>query len=733
MKKLFSIAAALLFGLSAMATETASGTYSVRTLDDATSTWDFGAKTTGSSQKIPNSTTDNGIYFVSASNGDQQLASSGGLSNKAASALYLPVISNASAGTITMTTFSTSDSRWLQLFVGEEAADEAKRLWSKPAATASDGKKGPQSFAFTASDLTELNGVYYLQFRSNNTEMKIATLSITLTNGDVYESGVTKYTVSYYDGANLLGTERVEEGAYATTASTYETKARHTFDGWFNDAALTSAANVATTAITADKPFYGKWTAEPVTYSSSLNIEQGVLDNSKAWDIEGAFAAAHIGYANINALDSLNSSSTANNEPFLGLKLKTAGAYVEVGLHAGDVLRVKFGNVADDIKVNGATVAKANLSAPYEHTAAADEYVRFETTTKNTVVLKQIMINEAIAAVALPGNETNTKLATLTLDGTAIEGFSSSKTTYDITLPEETTTAPVVAATAEGVGAVVGEITQATAIPGSATFTVTAANGTTTATYTINFSHLRGGKELTNVKFSNGAYGAIDETTHTVTVAYMGTMPTVEESSVVVSEGASAAFAAEAITVTAEDGTAQAYAIEGHALVASAALDTEITFDGTEAYVYAHYGWDAEKGIKFAKKVDDASNMRIAKGNTRIYMALPAAAEVDLTSGKGGARDVKIFVNGVESSVTKTAAANSAITISLSQSGDNFVMIDSNQDGGDGGFIKMFVRSQVATGMEEIATEKAVKFIENGQLYILKNGVRYNALGAVVE
>lgn len=41
----------------------------------------------------------------------------------------------------------------------------------------------------------------------------------------------------------------------------------------------------------------------------------------------------------------------------------------------------------------------------------------------------------------------------------------------------------------------------------------------------------------------------------------------------------------------------------------------------------------------------------------------------------------------------------------------------------------------VATAIEDAAVEggKAGKFIENGQLYILHNGVRYNALGAVVK
>lgn len=41
----------------------------------------------------------------------------------------------------------------------------------------------------------------------------------------------------------------------------------------------------------------------------------------------------------------------------------------------------------------------------------------------------------------------------------------------------------------------------------------------------------------------------------------------------------------------------------------------------------------------------------------------------------------------------------------------------------------------LATAIEDATAEgeKAGKFIENGQLYILHNGVKYNALGAIVK
>ena len=88
-------------------------------------------------------------------------------------------------------------------------------------------------------------------------------------------------------------------------------------------------------------------------YISSINIEQLVLDNGKSYNINAALTAAHIDFANINDLDSLNDDKTKRNEPYLGLKIKAADAYVAGWLKANDTLSVKFGNVGDAIKVVG--------------------------------------------------------------------------------------------------------------------------------------------------------------------------------------------------------------------------------------------------------------------------------------------------------------------------------------------------------------------------------------------
>jgi hypothetical protein len=82
---------------------------------------------------------------------------------------------------------------------------------------------------------------------------------------------------------------------------------------------------------------------------------------------------------------------------------------------------------------------------------------------------------------------TDATLSDIKVDGTAISGFSASTNTYSVELPYGTTTVPTVNATATDANAEV-EITPATALPGATTILVTAEDGTTTLTYTVNFT-----------------------------------------------------------------------------------------------------------------------------------------------------------------------------------------------------------------------------------------------------
>lgn len=80
----------------------------------------------------------------------------------------------------------------------------------------------------------------------------------------------------------------------------------------------------------------------------------------------------------------------------------------------------------------------------------------------------------------------NAKLASIAVDGTALDGFNPAKYNYTYDLPYGTTTVPVVTAQKQEDEQTVA-VTQATSVTGTATITVTAANGTTKSTYSITF------------------------------------------------------------------------------------------------------------------------------------------------------------------------------------------------------------------------------------------------------
>ena len=81
----------------------------------------------------------------------------------------------------------------------------------------------------------------------------------------------------------------------------------------------------------------------------------------------------------------------------------------------------------------------------------------------------------------------NARLADIQVNGSNISGFNAYLNTYNVQLPYGTTEVPVVTASAQDGGATV-TITQPTSTTGTATIHVAAADGTTTNTYTLNFS-----------------------------------------------------------------------------------------------------------------------------------------------------------------------------------------------------------------------------------------------------
>ena len=217
-----------------------SGKYSERTYNaDSTScTWDFTSVVTAD-VNITSEEIDNDIVLKPSEGNKLKVIKGSGLSTqKTQNSVYLPVPAGA-AGTVSATMFGNSDSRWLQLYVNGETASDSKRIWSKEGA-GTDGKRGPQSFTFTADDITTYQGKTYLTFTDNTTEMKIATFTIMLTTGTyaVGDGGTTEPPTPGTDAVNLPATLN-KANMSASSDDAWWTKDADYYDFGSTDAANT--------------------------------------------------------------------------------------------------------------------------------------------------------------------------------------------------------------------------------------------------------------------------------------------------------------------------------------------------------------------------------------------------------------------------------------------------------------------------------------------------------------
>ncbi len=117
-----------------------------------------------------------------------------------------------------------------------------------------------------------------------------------------------------------------------------------------------------------------------------------------------------------------------------------------------------------------------------------------------------------------PPASTDATLSSLTYNGTSVPNFDPNTTTYDVELPTGTTAVPTVAATKNDSKASDPVISAATSLPGATTVTVTAEDGTTTKTYTINFSVASAYPKVLTATWTNIAGQAvIDQANKTIT------------------------------------------------------------------------------------------------------------------------------------------------------------------------------------------------------------------------
>lgn len=302
---------------------------------------------------------------------------------------------------------------------------------------------------------------------------------------------------------------------------------------------------------------------------------------------------------------------------------------------------------------------------------------------------------------------------------------------YSVEFPYATAEVPQIAAEVNYPAATV-VITQATTLPGTATAVVTAQDGTTIQTYTVNLTRKAPG--LYQALFDNGFDAFINGTQ--VDVYYFAGEEQPQPTTLVATvEGATATFTEGKIVVGGEYGNAE-YTITYHEVTPFAPTTTEsVTFCGTETYVASSYGWDNTKKWRFAKSVEEETNPRISSGKNRLYFFFGPAEKVTFTSSVQE-RDIKVYVNGVEyPSVTNTGAAGATFDVTLNEDKNNLVGIVSNQTGGDGGVGAITLVGKEYTGSTGLI-ENAVLSVyfadntlfnpENVMLYV------YNAAGQMV-
>ena len=198
------------------------GEFTTRTITDngAVSTWTFKQRGSAFSVKEAEPIIDNEMIFAPNGDGNIKFQTSSYLSCKGESTIGVPVPADG-AGTIAITTSSSSDGRWFQLYINQEEGTEQQRLWSKQADEITDNKKGPQSFEFTSADLTTYQGKTYLHFKDNNAEMKIASFIVTLTSGAYDGSSTPPSDPVAVNGVSLdKETLELEEGKSQTLTAT---------------------------------------------------------------------------------------------------------------------------------------------------------------------------------------------------------------------------------------------------------------------------------------------------------------------------------------------------------------------------------------------------------------------------------------------------------------------------------------------------------------------------------
>ena len=278
----------------------------------------------------------------------------------------------------------TLTAHWTQLYTVTYAAGDGTATGDAPTqedlATGEKFNVAANTFAVDGKDFVIWNDG--TNDYAPNAEYTIGTANVVLTAQ--WKAASAKYTVIFKDGDTELGTKLFEVGSNPSDAEINKTKPLFTFAAWQKDEAdiALDAAFWATVAKDATVTLTARWTK---VYAQSIDMEQFVIDNTKAGNWHAYLDSKGYAYASSNmSLDSLDDGKTKNNYQYLGLKFNknSENTYVEGNLQAQKLMIVKVGAVGNNtyMKIDGAKVAEPAIVGGVEaDSAAAYTYWYYDT------------------------------------------------------------------------------------------------------------------------------------------------------------------------------------------------------------------------------------------------------------------------------------------------------------------------------------------------------------------
>ena len=349
-------------------------------------------------------------------------------------------------------------------------------------------------------------------------------VKVTAENGDTKNYYINFTVAPYYyavsASANTGGTASVSpSGSVAEgTSVTFTATANdgYVFSKWSDNSTenphiVTVTGDLALTALFAAQGETSTlFSANIVTAPSSV-VTVSASGNADMADYASVSGGTMTFYnANTKEYNVINANSTymkfGSNKHYYEIDLNTA-------LAEGDVISYSTTDEYEISFTTSANIATTPATTSHTYTVTSGDGLANATTiyiwraSGNTTIFSNLTITRE--GPSTPVASTDATLSDLQVNGTTVDGFNAETEVYNVSLPYGTTAVPVVSATKNDSGANV-TITQASSASDTATVAVTAEDGITTKTYTVNFSVISGLALTDAANYVAGTYDAGD-------------------------------------------------------------------------------------------------------------------------------------------------------------------------------------------------------------------------------